>query len=210
MTASSSLFEEDSLVSEDVRNTFEKLFESEWSGLGSGIFRKSVPGDYVFGAYCYGIFHSLRYREKFFDYLSTGFPRIPVPIDKNVTTQLIILGDQLVRLHLGENPVSVGSVAISGAPSVLIGGAEFSNNSIKITDKSSTELVICTPVEKQIWDMEVGGYQVAQKWIKDRRGMFFTQELQSEYVSLISILSETLRIMEEVDSTVDTSELFGV
>lgn len=210
MSAGTSLFDNNSLVSDNVRNTFEQLFESEWSDIGALIFGKYVAGDYIFGSYCYGIFHSHTYREKFFGYLSTGFPRIPMPTDKAVAAKIITIGDRLIRLHLGETVPVSSAINRSGPNSICIAGVEFRTDSIAILDSSSTAPIVFSPIDRRVWDMEVGGYQVAQKWLKDRRGMNFTEELQNEYLRVVETLTETLEIMDEIDSSINAFELFGL
>jgi hypothetical protein len=212
MAHNSSLFDEDvSLVGDSFQRCFELLFNLKWSELGEFLLGSPVPGDYVFGAYCYGVFHSPTYRKTFFDYLSTGFPRIPAPVDKIIASKFISFGDQLIRLHLGENiPVPVAHSRKVGKD-FCVANTEFLADQIEVSDPAVTlSKVTFGPVKREVWEMEIGGYQVAHKWLKDRRGIVFTEKLQNEYADLLSILTRTLEIMEEIDVVIDTSILFGV
>ena len=48
------------------------------------------------------------------------------------------------------------------------------------------------------WDFYIGGYQPAQKWLKDRRGRTLTANDIDHYQRIIKILIETYRIMKEI------------
>ncbi len=49
------------------------------------------------------------------------------------------------------------------------------------------------------WDFYIGGYQPAQKWLKDRKGRKLSNEDIEHYESIIVALTETDRIMKEID-----------
>ena len=49
------------------------------------------------------------------------------------------------------------------------------------------------------WEFYIGGYQPAQKWLKDRKGRDLKVEDILHYQKIIVALSETNRIMQEID-----------
>jgi hypothetical protein len=49
------------------------------------------------------------------------------------------------------------------------------------------------------WEFYIGGYQPAQKWLKDRKGKKLSFEDIMHYQKIIVALSETDRIMKEID-----------
>jgi len=57
-------------------------------------------------------------------------------------------------------------------------------------------------VPPQVWEFQVGGRQVCDKWLKDRRGRQLSYEDLTVYQKMIVALKETIRLMEEVDSAV--------
>ena len=54
-------------------------------------------------------------------------------------------------------------------------------------------------VPKVVWDFYIGGYQPAQKWLKDRRGRSLSFDDITHYQRIIKILAETDRIMKEIE-----------
>jgi len=57
-------------------------------------------------------------------------------------------------------------------------------------------------VPPEVWEFQVGGYQVCDKWLKDRRGRQLSYDDLTHYQKMIAALKETIRLMEEVDSAV--------
>ena len=54
-------------------------------------------------------------------------------------------------------------------------------------------------VPSEAWEHNIGGYQPAQKWLKDRKGRALTYDDIRHYQRIIKILSETARIMGEIE-----------
>ncbi|MCB1193079.1 MAG: hypothetical protein KDK90_21725 [Leptospiraceae bacterium] len=58
-------------------------------------------------------------------------------------------------------------------------------------------------VPKVAWEFYIGGYQPAQKWLKDRKGRELSYEDIIHYQKIIVALKETNRIMEEIDTVME-------
>ena len=58
-------------------------------------------------------------------------------------------------------------------------------------------------VPRLAWDFYIGGYQPAQKWLKDRRGRALSYDDIGHYQKIIKILTETDRIMKEIKLPLD-------
>jgi hypothetical protein len=54
-------------------------------------------------------------------------------------------------------------------------------------------------VPKTTYEFYIGGYQPAQKWLKDRKGRTLTNEEIEHYQKIIVALTETDRLMKEID-----------
>jgi hypothetical protein len=54
-------------------------------------------------------------------------------------------------------------------------------------------------VPQTAWDFYIGGYQPAQKWLKDRKGRVLKAEDLKHYRKIVLALAETARIMKEID-----------
>jgi hypothetical protein len=61
-------------------------------------------------------------------------------------------------------------------------------------------------VPPEVWEFHIGGYQVCEKWLKDRKkaGRMLSEEDIKHYQNIVSALSETIRIMAEIDRTIDS------
>ena len=58
-------------------------------------------------------------------------------------------------------------------------------------------------VPQEVWNFHVGGYQVCQKWLKDRKGRPLTYDDLTHYQSIVSVLAETIRLMCEIDVVIE-------
>lgn len=152
--------------------------------------------------YVYGVLHSPDYRATFAEFLKIGFPRIPYPASAEVFKHVSENGEALRRLHLME-PAAVGaanypfmgdaengdedSVVASGHPKLKDGRVYI--NKTQYFDG----------VPQVAWDFHIGGYQPAQKWLKDRKGRALSYADIGHYQSIVKILLETDRIMREIE-----------
>ena len=58
-------------------------------------------------------------------------------------------------------------------------------------------------VLEEVWDFQIGGYQVCHKWLKDRNGRTLSDEDIAHYQKIVVALSETIRIMAEIDEVIE-------
>jgi type ISP restriction-modification system protein len=58
-------------------------------------------------------------------------------------------------------------------------------------------------VPPDVWSFHVGGYQVCQKWLKDRKGRKLTYDELTHYQNVVSALAETIRLMAEIDNVIE-------
>jgi hypothetical protein len=54
----------------------------------------------------------------------------------------------------------------------------------------------------EVWNFQIGGHQVCQKWLKDRKGRKLEYEDIKHYQYIVAILAETIRLMAEIDATI--------
>ncbi|MFZ4591818.1 MAG: type ISP restriction/modification enzyme, partial [Ignavibacteria bacterium] len=145
--------------------------------------------------YIYAVLHSPAYREKYKEFLKIDFPRVPYPKDKNTFWSLVKLGSELRQIHLLESPAVENF--ITQYP------VDGDNKVTKIKYQDSKVFINETQyfanVTETAWTFFIGGYQPAQKWLKDRkdRSLEFNDILH--YQKIIVALSETDRIMQEID-----------
>ena len=51
-------------------------------------------------------------------------------------------------------------------------------------------------------NFKIGGYQVCDKWLKDRKGRVLSDEDISHYQRVVVSLKETMRLMAEIDAVI--------
>jgi hypothetical protein len=59
-------------------------------------------------------------------------------------------------------------------------------------------------VSEAVWDFHIGGYQVCDKWLKDRKGRTLSKDDIAHYQKIVVALSETISIMAEIDKVIET------
>ncbi|MDP3831701.1 MAG: type ISP restriction/modification enzyme, partial [Ignavibacteriaceae bacterium] len=141
------------------------------------------------------------YREKYKEFLKIDFPRVPYPKDKTTFKKLVNLGTELRELHLLESPVV--NKFITTFPKDGTCEVEkityIKENGVSIGEVWINSEQYFGKVPETAWNLYIGGYQPAQKWLKDRKGRVLTNEDIEHYQKIIIALSETDRIMKEIN-----------
>jgi predicted helicase len=145
--------------------------------------------------YIYAVLHSPAYRTKYKELLKIDFPRIPYPESAEQFCRLTALGSILRKLHLMEDvsPAN-GKATFPIAGSNEISTLRYENGKVFINktqyfDKVSTEA----------WEFYIGGFQPAQKWLKDRKGKTLVFDEIEHYRKIISVLSLTADLQRQID-----------
>lgn len=149
--------------------------------------------------YIYGVLHCQAYRETFAEFLKIDFPRIPWPATPAEFWDVAEKGGQLRRLHLME-PAAIGETPypFRGEGDGAVTEPKFKDGKVWINDTQHF-----ADVPQAAWDALIGGYQPAQKWLKDRKGRELGFDDVRHYRQIIKILLETNRIMQTITLTLD-------
>lgn len=145
--------------------------------------------------YIYAVLHSPTYREKYKEFLKIDFPKIPYPKNKDTFWQLVKLGGTIRQIHLLESPTVekyITQYPIDGNNEV--GKTKYQDGKVYIND---TQYFANVP--QTAWDFYIGGYQPAQKWLKDRKERTLEFDDILHYQKIIVALSETDRLMKEIE-----------
>jgi predicted helicase len=171
-----------------------KLQQAGPHGLPKGI----TPED-IFH-YAYAVFHSLTYRTRYAEFLKIDFPRLPLTSDLNLFRDLAAKGAELVALHLLESPKLEDFLTdwpVKGDNVV---------EKVQYTDNDKRVWINRTQyfggVPKAVWEFHIGGYQVCQKWLKDRKGRKLTYEDTQHYQKIVVALNETIRLIRDIDEMI--------
>ena len=173
-----------------------------WSKIDKSAKLKTTP-EQVFD-YIYGVLHTPSYREKYKEFLKIDFPRIPYPENKEDFERIVSIGNKLRKLHLMEEfPPQATSFDIEGDNAVSEIRFEREIPDQVGEDISGKVYINKTQyfanVPELAWNFYIGGYQPAQKWLKDRKNRTLTYDDISHYRKIIAILIETHNLMQVLD-----------
>lgn len=146
--------------------------------------------------YVYAVLHSLTYRETYKEFLKIDFPRIPYPDNAKTFWQLVALGREIRLLHLLESPTLsklITRYPVSGDNAVQ--KIVYERGKVYINKEQYFE-----GVPEIAWHFYIGGYQPAQKWLKDRKGHQLNFDDITHYQKIIIALAETDRLTKEIDA----------
>ena len=145
--------------------------------------------------YIYAVLHSPTYREKYKEFLKIDFPRVPYPKDQNTFWQLVKLGEEIRQIHLLESPTVekyITQYPIDGDN--IVTKPKYEDGKVYI---NNTQYFNSVP--EIAYNFYIGGYQPAQKWLKDRKDRKLEIEDIFHYQKIIVALTETDRLMKEID-----------
>lgn len=145
--------------------------------------------------YIYAVLHSPTYREKYKEFLKIDFPRVPYPKDAATFWALVKLGGEIRQIHLLESAVVehyITQYPINGDNVVV--KPKYEQGKVFINETQYFD-----NVPQVAWEFYIGGYQPAQKWLKDRKDRKLEFEDILHYQKIIVALTETERLMRAVD-----------
>ena len=153
--------------------------------------------------YMYAVFHSPAYRERYAEFLKIDFPRLPLTSDIELFRSLCEMGGRLVELHLMETAIPlVTSYPIAGSNTVEAVRYSFPGEGSEMGRVWINKTQYFEGVLPEVWAFHVGGYQVCQKWLKDRKGRLLTYDDITHYQRIVAVLAETIRLMAAIDEAI--------
>lgn len=172
--------------------------------------------------YAYAVFHSPGYRSRYAEFLKIDFPRLPLTGNLELFRALAQLGGELTALHLLEfevgrtvpsaprrsedrPPCQQGTTFIGTSREVTKVGYSSGTvwlNSSGTKGKTTAGTSGFRGVPEAVWNFHIGGYQVCEKWLKDRKGRTLTDEDIVHYHKIVIALTETIRLMAEIDEVI--------
>lgn len=171
--------------------------QTEPAGLPEGVSPEEILG------YIYAILYSPTYRERYYEFLKYDFPRIPLPKDIEYFRKLAALGQTLIDWHLLK--ASQPEVAPTASRhrfevegDAVVSKVRYDSGHVWI---NATQHFTDVPIE--VWEYEIGAYQVCEKWLKDRRGSVLSHAEVRQYSRILVAIAETLRSMAEIDKVLE-------
>lgn len=168
------------------------LNDEEWQKFNNAIGRVAPPEELL--AYIYAVLHSPSYRERYKEFLKVDFPRIPLPTSESEFVRLVQIGHQLIDLHMMRNTQSWKCDTTFPEPgSQQIDMLKWKDKKVWINKQQ-----YFGNVPEEVWDFYIGGYQPAQKWLKDRKGRTLVFDDIKHYLYIIHALAETIKLMQKI------------
>ena len=155
--------------------------------------------------YIYGVLHTPSYRERYKEFLKIDFPRIPYPQNAEEFNRITVIGEKLRKLHLMQEIPQPLTVSFNTPGDNVISDLRYEK---EIPDQVGDDKVGKVFINKTqcfenvpelAWNFYIGGYQPAQKWLKDRKNRTLTYDDIEHYRKIIAILIETHNLMQELE-----------
>lgn len=180
----------DDLFSQNKKaNINEQLYDELKS-----ILKKDIEPEFLF-SYIYAVLFSDIYRKKYSEFLKLDFPRVPFTNDFKLFKKLADLGEKLVSLHLLKSPELDPPIAkFQGKGDNKVDKLIYEKKRVYINKEQYFEGI--TP---EIWQYHIGGYQVCDKWLKDRKGRTLSLDDIKHYCKIATTLAKTLDLQAKID-----------
>lgn len=157
--------------------------------------------------YVYGILHDPVYCEKYAQYLCRDFPRVPVInepeavrnesaffVSEELFWKYVSAGEKLRKLHLLQikSPVTL-SIEPNTPDNMEIGAVKYKNGELLLNANKRIK-----GISADVWEYQIGGYQVLDKWFKEHRAEALTIESFTHIENVVGLLAETIKVQEEL------------
>jgi len=185
------LLVEEEPKSERTPNFTEEFIQAVKEALGT----EPTPEEIFY--YIYAVLYSPTYRKRYEEFLKIDFPRVPMPTDYELFTKLSALGKELVELHLLKH----SSLSKTGVGFPVSGTNKVEK--IKYDEENGRVYFNKTQyfegITKEVWEYQIGGYQVLAKYLKDRKGRKLSSKEIAHYMKVAAALRRTIVVQGEVD-----------
>lgn len=164
--------------------------------IGEGMITKNFVPEDIFN-YIYAVLYSNIYREKYVEFLRIDFPRIPFTSDYELLLELGKLGQELADIHLMKSQQlnqTFSRFDVKGDK--LIKKIKYVETEKRVYINENQYF---SNIEKEIWEYQVGGYQVMEKWLKDRKKRTLSLEDIEHYIKISRALQLTIQYQEKID-----------
>ncbi len=175
----------------------EKRLKLQFIPEGEGDFKQTISATDVFN-YIYAIFHSPAYRTRYAEFLKIDFPRLPLTSDKKRFQTLANLGQQLVKIHLMQADIK-NECGYPEEGDNIVDKPRYDEKEQRIYINKTQYF---DHVKPHVWAFHIGGYQVCQKWLKDRKERELNYNDLNHYLYILAALEKTGELMQEIDKKV--------
>ena len=161
------------------------------------VYKKEPTPEEIFH-YIYAVLYSNTYRTKYAEFLKIDFPRIPFTKDYKLFGKMAEYGKRLIDLHL------LRSMELDPPVAKFQGKGDDKVVKLRYDEKEKRAYINQSQyfegIAKEVWQYQIGGYQVCDKWLKDRKGKPLSLDDMKHYCRIVTSLQKTIEIQEEIDN----------
>ena len=153
----------------------------EFFAVLSAVYGKElIPEDIFY--YIYAVLYSNIYRTKYAEFLKIDFPRVPFVKDYKLFRRMGECGEGLVDLHLlKSNELDTPVAKFRGQGDNKVEKVKYEQGRAYIDDDQFFQ-----NISPEIWEYQIGGYQVCSKWLKDRKGRILSLDDIRHYCKVVT------------------------
>lgn len=158
-------------------------------------FKKAPSPEEIF-YYIYAVLYSGAYRTKYAEFLKIDFPRVPFTKGHKLFKRMGDYGEKLVNLHLLKSAELDTPIArFQGKSNDRVEKLRYEKGKLYINKDQYFE-----GIPPEVWEYQIGGYQVCDKWLKDRKGRILSFEEAKHYCKIVTALRTTMLLQARIDS----------
>ena len=148
--------------------------------------------------YIYAVLYSNIYRTKYAQFLKIDFPRIPFTKDYELFCRMAEYGQRLVELHLLKSTeLDLPTVKFQGKGGNKVQKLKYDEEKERLYINQDQYF---TGITKEVWQYHIGGYQVCNKWLKDRKTRTLSLNDIKHYCKIATSLQKTIETQQEIDN----------
>ena len=196
----------------------------------SSAYKKTPSPEDIF-YYIYAVLYSETYRTKYAEFLKIDFPRVPFTKDYKLFKKVSEYGNRLVNLHLlksqelgspiarfqgkgdnrGEKPKYEFSEKSPLSPLCQRGESKQNPTLVKGGEGGFGRVYINKTqyfegISQEVWSYQIGGYQVCDKWLKDRKERILSLDEIQTYCRIVTAIQKTIEIQKSINEVYDKVE----
>ena len=165
---------------------------------------KKTPSPEQILFYVYAVLYSKKYRTKYEEFLKMDFPRIPFTAEYSLFLKAVQYGQRLVDLHLLKaSELDPPTARFQGQGEAKVEKPQYDRESLRVYINKSCYF---EGVPEEVWEYPIGGYQVCDKWLKDRKGRVLQLDEIKQYCQMVTALKKTIEVQKELDTLFERLE----
>src|SRR5208283_1336897 len=146
--------------------------------------------------YIYAVLYSKTYRTKYAEFLKIDFPRVPFTKDYRIFKKMSEYGNRLAELHLLKSQELDSPIArFQGQGDNRVSKPKYDTAGRVYINKEQ----YFEGISEEVWGYQIGGYQVCDKWLKDRKERILTLDEIQTYCKIVTAIDKTIEIQKAID-----------